>query len=125
MTTKRVESSLTKKYGGMYQARYSLTFDARLTEQRFANLLKTIKNKTEMVMQAPYGAAKSEKLKYDWTRKRSAHVDDQYRLIYKVCEECRKRSEIEPNHMTNCLPCEGVPAQTVNFLDIVDYHALG
>lgn len=109
----------------MFQARYSQTFNERLIEPRFANLVTTIKRKVEMVMQAPYGAAKSEKLKYNWTRKRSAHVDDQYRLIFKVCAECQKRSEDEPNHMTNCLPCEGVPTQTVNFLDITDYHALG
>ena len=109
----------------MYQARYSQTFSERLTERRFANLLETIKHKAEMVMKMPYGAAKSKKLKYNWTRKRSSHVDGQYRLIFKVCEECQKRSENEPNHMINCLPCEGVPAQTVNFLDIADYHALG
>jgi len=109
----------------MYQARYSQTFNARLAESRFTSLRSSIKRKTEMVMQEPYGAAKSEKLKYSWTRKRSARVGEQYRLIFKVCEECSKRSEEEPNHMTNCLPCEGVIPQTVNFLDIVDYHALG
>ena len=109
----------------MYQARYSQTFNERLTERRFANLLRTIKRKAEMVMQEPYGAAKSEKLKYSWTRKRSARVNDRYRLIFKVGKECRKKSEDEPNHMTNCLPCEGIIAQTVNFLDIVDYHVLG
>jgi Txe/YoeB family toxin of Txe-Axe toxin-antitoxin module len=108
----------------MYQARYSQTFTERLSEQPFVGLLKTIKRKAEMVMEAPYGAAKSEKLRYDWSRKRSAHVDQQYRLIYKVCEECQKRSEGEPNHMTNCLQCKTVPTQTVNFLDIVDYHNL-
>jgi mRNA-degrading endonuclease YafQ of YafQ-DinJ toxin-antitoxin module len=109
----------------MFEARYSQTFNERLAEPRFTSLLTTIMRKAEMVMQLPYGAANSHKLRYDWTRKRSAHVDDRYRLIYKVCEECRKRSEAEPNHMINCLPCEGVPSETVNFLDIVDYHAVG
>ena len=106
----------------MYQARYSQTFSARLQEPKFTNLLENINHKAEMVMQLPYTAAKSEKLKYDWTRKRSAHVDERYRLIYKICEECRKRNEGEPNHMTNCLPCAGVPDTTVNFLDITDHY---
>lgn len=106
----------------MYQARYSQTFNNRKKEPRFANLLKNIKQKTELVMQAPYGAAKSERLKYGWAKKRSARIDDRYRLIYKVCEECQRRGENEPNHMINCLPCEGVVEKTVNFLDITDHY---
>lgn len=87
-------------------------------------MLKDIKRKAELVMHAPYGAANSEKLKYNWARKRSARIDDRYRLIYKVCEECRKQAEDEPNHMTNCLPCEGVSPTTVNFLAITDHYLL-
>ena len=106
----------------MYQVRYSQTFNDRLQEPRFVNLLKDIKRKAELVMQAPYGAAKSERLKYDWAGKRSARIDDRYRLVYKICEECQKRGETEPNHMTDCLPCEEVPVKTVNFLDITDHY---
>ena len=106
----------------MYEARYSQTFADRLEEPYFANLAENIKRKTELVMQLPYGAAKSERLKYAWSGKRSARIDDRYRLIFKVCEECQKRGDQEPNHMTNCMPCEGVPVTTVNFLDITAHY---
>lgn len=106
----------------MYQARYSQTFSDHLRDPRFSGMLQDIKRKTEMIMQQPYTAAKSEKLKYNWARKRSARVDDRFRLIYKICEECEKRSEGEPNHMTNCLSCDEIPATTVNFLDITDHY---
>ena len=107
----------------MYQARYSQTYSDRLGEPRFANLSGDIKHKAELVMQAPYGAARTERLKYDWAGKRSARIDERYRLIYKICEECQKRGEGEPNHMIDCLPCEGVPVKTVNFLDVTDHYS--
>lgn len=106
----------------MYEARYSQTFNDKLEEPHLANLLEDIKRKAELVMQAPYGAAKSERLRHDWAGKRSARIDDRYRLIYKVCEECQRRGEGEPNHMIDCLSCESVPVTTVNFLDITDHY---
>ena len=94
-----------------------------LKENRFNGLRSTIERKVNMVLQVPYGAAKSERLKYNWARKRSARIDDKYRLIFKVCEECERDNQREPNHMTACLPC-GVPLATVNFIDITNHYVL-
>ena len=106
----------------MYHDRYSESFGEQKKSPRFRNLAKAMESKCKLILQAPYSACKSEPLKYEWARKRSGHLTEQLRIIYKICEECRKRGEEEPNHMVACLPCEGVPDDTVNFLTIVDYH---
>ncbi len=107
----------------MYSVRYSQTFADRLDTPPFNAMRNTIEDKVTLVLHAPYGACKSERLKYKWTRKRSAHIDKRYRLIFKVCQECERDNQQEPNHMVNCMPC-GVPLTTVNFLDITDHYAL-
>ena len=106
----------------MYHDRYSQMFNAKKNSLELSQLADDIERKCNQIRQAPYGACKSEKLKYDWTRKRSGRLSEGLRIIYKVCQECRKRGEEEQNHMVNCLPCEGVPDKTVNFLDITNYH---
>lgn len=106
----------------MYHDRYSETFNEKKNSPRLRNLANDIKSKCNLIRQSPYGACKSEPLRYEWARKRSGRLTKKLRIIYKVCKECRKRGEEEPNHMVNCLPCEGVPNNTVNFLDITEYH---
>jgi len=106
----------------MYHDRYSETFKAKKNDPQFRSLARQAKNKCNLILQAPYGACKSEPLKYEWARKRSGRLTDQLRIIYKICEECQKRGEQESNHMISCLSCEGVPVKTVNFLDITEYH---
>ena len=118
----KVGSSHMNRSGAMYHDRYSQAFNELKNSPQFHNLAGTIKNKCSLIRQAPYTACKSEPLKYKWARKRSGRINDRWRVIYKVCKECRRRGQQESNHMVKCLPCEGVPDDTVNFLDITDYH---
>lgn len=106
----------------MYHDRYSEIFNEQKESPRFRLLRKTIKNKCNLIRQAPLTACKSEKLKYAWANKRSGRLNDQFRIIYKVCKECRQRGEQESNHMVECLSCDDIPDETVNFIVITDYH---
>lgn len=105
----------------MYHDRRSETLIKQI-ETDFRELKETIEKRCNSINQLPYRACKSEKLKYNWARKRSGHINKKYRIIYKVCEECRKRNEGEPNHMIKCLSCDDTPDKTVNYLAITDYH---
>ena len=106
----------------MYVDRYSEAFNEQKNHPQFQDLTTTIENKCNLIRQAPYTACKSEKLKWDWANKRSGRLNDQFRIIYKVCKGCRKRGEQESNHMVECLSCDDIPDETVNFLGITDYH---
>lgn len=115
-------SSHMDRSGTMYHERYSESFNKKKTSPELRNLAQTIKEKCKLICEVPYGACKSEMLKYSWARKRSGRINDRWRIIYKVCKECRRRGQQEPNHMVECLSCEEVSDDTVNFLDITDYH---
>lgn len=106
----------------MYHDRYSEVFTGQKDSPQFRILAKAIKDKCNLICQAPYTACKSEKLKYEWAQKRSGRLTERLRIIYKVCKECRERGEEESNHMVECLSCEDIPDNTVNFLVIIDYH---
>lgn len=106
----------------MYHDRYSETFKEQKESPTFRSLAETVENKCNLIRQAPYTACKSHPLQYEWTRKRSGRINKQYRVVYKICKECRKRDEGERNHMVECLSCDDTPDETVNFLAITDYH---
>jgi len=106
----------------MYHDRYSEAFNEQKNSPQFQNLAKAIERKCNLICQAPYTACKSEKLKYEWAQKRSGRLTDRFRIIYKVCKECRAAGNEQSNHMVACLSCEDIQDNTVNFLVITDYH---
>ena len=105
----------------MYDARYSATFLEKKASKRFRGLQDDIQEKCNLILQAPYGACKSERLKYEYRGKRSGRLGASLRIIYTICEECYKAGDQEQNLM-DCPDCPEVLLKTVNFLDIIDYH---
>lgn len=110
-----------ERYGEVYEARYSATFLEKKASKKYRGLRDTIEKKCNLILQAPRGACKSERLKYEYRGKRSGRVDDTSRIIYTICEECYEAGDQEQNLM-DCPNCPKVPLKTVNFLDIIDYH---
>jgi len=110
-----------KRSGEVYEARYSTTFLEKKASKKFRGLQDMIRKKCNLILQAPYSACKSERLKYEFRGKRSGRLTDNHRIIYTICEECYKAGDQEQNLMA-CPNCPEVPLKTVNFLDIIDYH---
>jgi Txe/YoeB family toxin of Txe-Axe toxin-antitoxin module len=107
------------RYGLLYDDDYSEIFLLKKKSPQFSSLAKTIQKKCDLIRQAPYGACKSERLRYNLTGKRSGRINDQYRLIYMVCEECIKTGDQINN---SCKGCQNKPLKIVRFIDITDYH---
>jgi len=70
-------------------------------------------NKIEDMKQDPY--RNSIELIYELKGKRRVRIGD-YRLIYAVCEECRKRGYIQFNQ---CYNCESKEDNSIIFFDII------
>jgi Txe/YoeB family toxin of Txe-Axe toxin-antitoxin module len=105
----------------MYDERRSLRFDEKLNAQT-KDRRQLIEDKMKMVRELPYSACKSEPLKWRYRGKRSARIDKAPdRIIYTVCQECHQQGHQKSNLM-DCPGCEDVPMETVNFLDIDNYH---
>lgn len=96
-----------------YQRQYTARFSKNLG--RFQNIRARIKKRVDEIAHAPYqnterlGKA-SEGLNLKGCR--SARVGRNIRILFVVCEECRKESECE-----YCL-CENLADQTIVFLTI-------
>lgn len=82
---------------------------------RYASLKKSIKRRVDRILADPY---LNTELLSDVSGRlnlrgcRSARVDRNFRIIFVVCEECRKVQKCE-----FCF-CENVPAKTVVFLTV-------
>ena len=110
-----------KRPGRLYDSDYSETFLEKKNSPSFKNLITTIENKCNLILQAPYSACKSERLKWNYRGKRSGRINDQYRVEYMICEECIKQNDYDYNH-TDCPDCQRVALKRVRFIDITDYH---
>ena len=76
-----------------------------------------------LLEQDPYRAAGSERLKYDWVGLRSAELVQQWRLIFKICQEC-VRQNLQANNPIDC--CRGdleSNDEFVNVIEISDHYA--
>lgn len=75
-----------------------------------------------MLEQEPYIDARSEKLRHDYSGLRSAVLVAQWRLIFKVCEECR-RDQMQKRNPLECRRNEiDLPNRTVNIIDISNHY---
>jgi mRNA-degrading endonuclease RelE of RelBE toxin-antitoxin system len=96
-------------YGGVYEERFLENL------RRYASLRPQIKQRVERVLVNPYLNTElltdpSGKLNLHGCR--SARVDRSFRIIYVVCEECRRVPEC-----CYCF-CEGLPDNTIVFLTV-------
>ena len=76
-----------------------------------------------LLAEDPYSAAQSERLRHDYSGLRSAVLLAQWRLIFKVCEECKREGLQERNPLDCCRDEIVLPDRTVNIIDISDHYA--
>ena len=100
-----------------YQAIYENRFVRNLA--RYSNLRQRIQRRVELILENPY--ARTERLRQigsglDLRGCRSARVDRNFRLIFVICEECRR-----VKHCQYCF-CEGKKDETVVFLTVGPHH---
>ena len=105
----------------MYEDEYSATFKEKVASARFRLIARRIQQKCNLIRQAPYQACRSERLKGNYRGKRSGQLNERFRIIYMVCEECIKQGDQEWN-LEDCADCEGNPVKRIKFIDITDYH---
>ena len=96
-----------------YEARYEKQFVRNL--ERYAALRERIKQRVERVLEDPYAtteflADRSGKLNLRGCR--SIRIDRNFRIIFVICEECRKIPTCE-----YCF-CDDLPDRTVVFLTV-------
>ena len=96
-----------------YEAVYEDKFVHNL--RRYSAIRKNIKKRVERVLLDPY--QNTEFLadatgKLDLRGCRSARIDRNFRIIFVICEECKKIAECE-----YCF-CDGLPDKTVVFLTV-------
>ena len=95
-------------YQGSYTARFSKRFFA------YRNLSPRIEDVVTRVITDPYAGTEKlgKKGKLNLKGCRSARVGMNFRIIFVICEECRREPECE-----YCF-CEGLPDQAVIFLTV-------
>jgi len=96
---------------------YGLVYEEQFQQnlRRYASMRDQIQRRVKRVIADSY--ANTEPLddtsgKLDLRGCRSAHVDRNFRLIFVICEECRRVTECQ-----YCF-CEGLPDRTVVFLTV-------
>jgi mRNA-degrading endonuclease RelE of RelBE toxin-antitoxin system len=95
-----------------YQPAYTSRFDKRY--ETFRSLHSRIAEVVAQVIADPYAGTErlGKKGKLNLKGCRSAHVGMNFRIIFVICDECRKEPECE-----YCF-CEGLSDQTVVFLTV-------
>jgi len=96
-----------------YEAEYTPLFDRNA--RRYRSLRKQIRQKTARTLQDPYqGTERLGKTPggMDLSGCRSVRVTRNFRIIFVICEECRRVPECE-----FCF-CEGLPGETVIFITV-------
>lgn len=95
-----------------YQGSYTARFSKRCIAYR--SLRPRIEEMVTQVVTNPYAGTEKlgKKGKLNLKGCRSAHVGMNFRIIFVICEECRREPECE-----YCF-CDGLPDQTVIFLTV-------
>ena len=96
-----------------YEAAYEDLFVRNL--RRYASISKAIKRRIETVLADPYTGNKALgdiSGRLNLTGCRSIRIDRNFRIVFVICEECRKIRECE-----FCF-CDDLPDKTVVFLTV-------
>ncbi len=110
--------------GPTYELRYSEDFDKKRASRKLRTHDAKIKEVCEKLARNPYTAAGSHPLKYTLAGLRAATVKGAIRVIFKVCEECRRIEGWREMHALDCCDLEECANLfVITFLDIEeDYH---
>jgi mRNA-degrading endonuclease YafQ of YafQ-DinJ toxin-antitoxin module len=107
--------------GQRYEARYSPDFESKKNSRALRPHLQLLQRTCEKLIKNPCGAARSHRLAHDLAGLRAADVTNTLRVIFKVCEECRRRGDHELNPL-DCCELGGTEDLTITFLDIDYFH---
>jgi hypothetical protein len=101
-----------------YKPFYTTVFDKQLKKIGDGVRIKRIKETAEKIIEDPYHQVEFAKGKYRGKREYYAWRGD--RLIFTVCEQCRKLSHVSFNGCTNC---KDEPDNLVIFWEVLESHA--
>ena len=104
-----------------YSAAYTHEFAEQLASREFRSLAALVKEKCDLIVAEPYTACRSERLRFDFSGKRSGQVGRGVRLIYTICEECRDQGDQQRNDL-ECCAAEECDLTRVTFLTITRHY---
>ena len=105
-----------------WTVRRSIQLEAQLRTRRFRGLRDRIESRIVELLKDPYRAARAERLRYQYAGLRSAHVMDATRLIYRLCEECRRLGD-QSRRPLHCCRDDATADRTVNLLCLSEHYA--
>jgi mRNA-degrading endonuclease YafQ of YafQ-DinJ toxin-antitoxin module len=97
-----------------YKLYFTKEFNNRI--QKYPSLKKQIANKVRHLLKDPYRAVKSEQLVRNLKGLRSARATHSIRIIFAICEECRKNNNQELVDCNSEL-CERMDGDVIIFFD--------
>ncbi|MYC06778.1 MAG: hypothetical protein F4X57_06360 [Chloroflexi bacterium] len=95
----------------------------RFWRRRHPRLQRRFRLVLDMLSTDPYAAARSERLRHDFSGLRSAVLVNQWRLIFNVYEECRRDGFQDNNPIDCCRNEVDTLVNTVNVIEISDHYA--
>lgn len=104
-----------------WTTRYSDLFLRQARSRVYRSRGKELRASLERLFEDPLSPSRSERLKHQFVGLRSAPVNGRLRLIYRVCEECRRLGD-ETGRPIECCWATNTPATTVNILCISDHY---
>jgi mRNA-degrading endonuclease RelE of RelBE toxin-antitoxin system len=100
-----------------YNPRYTPFFEKQLKKLGDKMRVKRIKETAEAIVEDPYHNVEFGVGKFRGKREERAWRGD--RIIFTVCEQCKKLKHQEFNP---CASCDDVPENTITFWEIIDDH---
>lgn len=107
---------------GGWTVRRSLHLGDQFEAPRYRTLRRRIESRIAELLKDPYRAARAERLRHEYAGLRSARMVNATRLIYRLCEECRRLGDQSRRPLDCCR--DGVTAdRTVNLLCLSEHYA--
>lgn len=107
---------------GAWTVRYSLQLLDQLESRRYRSRRSRIESRIDELLKDPFRAARSERLRHEFSGLRSARMVEELRLIYRLCQECRQLGEQGRLPLECCLDDSTVD-RTINLLCLSDHYA--
>ncbi len=106
-----------------WAVRYSEHFEEQLVSRRYRQMRDVVRGRLGVLFRDPYRAARAERLRTPYRGLRSARVNDEgVRLIYRLCEECRREGEQRLRPLDCCMD-GSTEDRTVNVLCLSEHYA--
>lgn len=107
-----------------WQTRYSLEFLQQMQQQGWRTRRAEVVERLENLLTDPLGALHSERLLREHRGLRSARFGWRYRLLFKLCGECRLYGDQSRFTLACCLDHSAVPSPdfTINILYMSDHY---